>query len=530
MLDFNPHELAQCTEIRDLAKVLSAQSSLQLDHTSLLLVTDGQTMLSINGHEEHMVFGHVIVVEKGTVIQLSDTYHLDFLGCLISFHMYDTKTNTRFDYRVNTPTRYDVHKVPETVAAVTRIALTEATVTDGLSATMKQFILYNLLKELEEERKSEDYTLEQRMERTVTYMQQKYNQTITREELAALAGYSPSYYSRQFMQFYGQTPIEYLIRYRIFRAQEMLLTTGELSKNVAKKVGFEDAQYFNRQFKRTVGKAPKQFKQSIEPHRIWFLSAAHAEIAIALGVIPYGVTVVNSLTPKYQQDLFKQHGVILIEMPQYVFQPENILQLQPDLIIGNNVTEEMKQCLRAMAPLIISLPHELHSLILYFGELFNKKSEARQLIRELNVQVDRLKDKLRNVIKDNFTVLHLRVEQSGYRYVGESSCDTAILLYKELGLPMPEAFHTNGRSFNSCSLRQLAEANPAYLFVEKRIMDYYNADESLSTLQQSEEWANLDAVRNNRVFYVDTGLWINNCSVFGKREILQQIEKVMLSN
>ena len=95
---------------------------------------------------------------------------------------------------------------------------------------------------------------------------------------------------------------------------------------------------------------------------------------------------------------------------------------------------------------------------------------------------------------------------------------------------MPKIFGTNERGFTTCSLDQLVEANPTYLFVEKRIMDYYSADLSLSKLQESEQWASLDAVRNKRVFYVDTGLWINNCSAFGKRKIMQQIEQAMLSS
>lgn len=59
---------------------------------------------------------------------------------------------------------------------------------------------------------------------------------MTRDELAAIAGYSPWYYSRKFIELYDKTPIAYLISYRIYRAQEMLLTTDDLSQNVAKKL------------------------------------------------------------------------------------------------------------------------------------------------------------------------------------------------------------------------------------------------------------------------------------------------------
>lgn len=43
----------------------------------------------------------------------------------------------------------------------------------------------------------------------------------------------------------------------------MLLTTDDLSQNIAKKVGFDDVQNFSRQFKRIVGRPPKQFKRPL---------------------------------------------------------------------------------------------------------------------------------------------------------------------------------------------------------------------------------------------------------------------------
>lgn len=528
MLDFNPTWLAHCTEIKDLAKSLFQKSTIHLDSAALLLITDGQTTLSINGHNEHIVFGHLIALESGAVIQLTNTTRLDFSGYLINFVLYDTEMKSTCNWSINTTNGYYIQRVPETTIADIHILLAKNT--DHLHITIKQFILYSLLKELQQERPTDEHTLEQRIEHTVIYMQKKYNQMMTRDELAAITGYSPWYYSRKFIELYDKTPIAYLISYRIFRAQEMLLTTNDLTQNIAKKVGFGDVQYFSRQFKRIVGRPPKQFKKTVGEYRVCFLSPAHAEIAIALGIVPNCVTVTSSLTPAYQKILFHEVGTTILEMPQYVIQQDIIVQQQPDLIIGVDLTEETKQHFQTIAPVITGLPYDLNSLIRYFGELFNKEHEATQIIHELTTHVNVLKNKIQHYIAKDATVLYLRVEELGYRYVGESSSDSAILLYQELGLQMPEVLRANENSFNICSLQQLVAANPTYLFIEKRIMDYYTADLSLATLQKSEQWANLDAVKNKRVYYVDTGLWINNCSVFGKRKIMQQIDQSILDS
>ncbi|ETT54556.1 AraC family transcriptional regulator [Paenibacillus sp. FSL P4-0338] len=528
MYDANPGWLAHCTEIIDVADLLPAPSTMRLDQAALLLVSDGQAMLSINGHEEQLLFGQLIALEKGSVIRLASANHFDFSGYLISFNTYDTEMQSPCDWNTDRAAGYRVQSVPEAVVAEIRSSLTRST--GPLGITMKQYILYHLLKELQQEQPTADSTLEQRLARTVIYMQQNYHQMITRDELAAIAGYSPSYYSRKFTQLYHKTPVEYLIRYRMYRAQEWLLLTDDSSRQVARKTGFEDAQYFSRQFRQVAGLPPMRFKSSVADSRICFLSAAHAEIAIALGVIPQSVVIVSALTPDYQQPLFHMHGVTLLAMPQYVTLPDLIAEQEPDLIVAEHLTEELKQYFRAIAPILTRLPDDLSALISYFGTLFNREAQAAQLIAGLTVQADLLRNKLQRQLPGGSTVLYLRVEELGYRYIGESSSDAATLLYKELGLTMPEIVRAHENSFNPCTLQQLAEANPTYLFIEKRIMDYYSADLSLSKLQTSEKWAALDAVKNNRVIYVDTGLWINNCSAYGKRAILQQMEQAMLES
>ncbi|WP_249727701.1 hypothetical protein [Bacillus paralicheniformis] len=62
MLDTNPNWLAHCTEIKDLANSLFQKSTIYLESAALLLITDGQTTLSINGHKELIVFGHLIAL------------------------------------------------------------------------------------------------------------------------------------------------------------------------------------------------------------------------------------------------------------------------------------------------------------------------------------------------------------------------------------------------------------------------------------------------------------------------------------
>lgn len=80
------------------------------------------------------------------------------------------------------------------------------------------------------------------------------------DELAKLGHMSKSNLLIIFRKATGQTPIDYLMRLRIQRAMEMLKTGGRTVTEIAFAVGFNDSNYFTRQFKKVSGLTPLQFR------------------------------------------------------------------------------------------------------------------------------------------------------------------------------------------------------------------------------------------------------------------------------
>jgi two-component system response regulator YesN len=54
---------------------------------------------------------------------------------------------------------------------------------------------------------------------------------------------------------------DYVNKYRIERAKQLLLKTVLKVSEIANKVGYVDATYFFRKFKRVVGVSPLEFRQ-----------------------------------------------------------------------------------------------------------------------------------------------------------------------------------------------------------------------------------------------------------------------------
>ncbi|HOT90624.1 MAG TPA: ATP-binding protein [Anaerolineae bacterium] len=99
------------------------------------------------------------------------------------------------------------------------------------------------------------------VKRILAYFHQNYDRPISRREVAEAVGVSENYLTRIFGRELGLSPWDYLNRYRVKQARELLLRTNDSIAVVALKVGFEDPAYFSRVFRKQVGVSPSLFRQ-----------------------------------------------------------------------------------------------------------------------------------------------------------------------------------------------------------------------------------------------------------------------------
>jgi len=79
-------------------------------------------------------------------------------------------------------------------------------------------------------------------------------------DLMNIAHMSRSNLMRVFRRATGRTPIEYLIRIRIQKAIGLLRSTNLSVTEIAMETGFNDSNYFSRQFRRVTGRSPRKFR------------------------------------------------------------------------------------------------------------------------------------------------------------------------------------------------------------------------------------------------------------------------------
>ncbi len=95
-----------------------------------------------------------------------------------------------------------------------------------------------------------------RLNRVVDHMNGYLDGRLSLTELAAVAGVSPSHFTRAFRASTGQSPHQYLVQLRLERARRALLTTDTPIAEIAQLCGFADQSHLTRTMRLRTGLTP----------------------------------------------------------------------------------------------------------------------------------------------------------------------------------------------------------------------------------------------------------------------------------
>jgi AraC-like DNA-binding protein len=98
------------------------------------------------------------------------------------------------------------------------------------------------------------------LRRARDHVDRHYQLALDLRELAAVAAVSKFHFARSFEAVYGETPIRYLTRRRIERAQDLLRGANLTVTEVCTLVGFASLGSFSSRFTQLVGESPAAYR------------------------------------------------------------------------------------------------------------------------------------------------------------------------------------------------------------------------------------------------------------------------------
>lgn len=102
----------------------------------------------------------------------------------------------------------------------------------------------------------------QRIKAMLNFIHRHFNTEVNTAAIAASASISESECLRCFRATIGTTPIQYLKKYRIQQAANLLIQSQEKISDIAVGCGFQDMSYFTKSFRELMGCAPSEYRKN----------------------------------------------------------------------------------------------------------------------------------------------------------------------------------------------------------------------------------------------------------------------------
>ena len=125
-------------------------------------------------------------------------------------------------------------------------------------------IFIMLHRQLNSDSKIESSVLAEEMDKAMLYFNKHYNDDINIEKFASTIHMSTSWFIRNFKQYTGQTPMNYILSIRITNAENLLENTDYNLTEISRIIGYENPLYFSRIFKKQKGLSPSEYRKNMK--------------------------------------------------------------------------------------------------------------------------------------------------------------------------------------------------------------------------------------------------------------------------
>jgi AraC-like DNA-binding protein len=249
------------------------------DFSEVVVVTGGRGLHRIEGEVWPLSVGDVLVV-KGedaheycdldelsliNILYQSDQLRWD-LGDLLALPGYHALFTLEPQRRRRHQFNSRLHLTPAEVGYVTGLIdqldaeLAARAAGFGFIATALFMQLVGYLSRAYGRSRGPDSQALLRIASAITHLETRYAEEIELDDLAEMAHMSKRSFLRTFRAATGQSPIAYLIQIRLNRAADLLRTASYPITDTAFAVGFQDSNYFARQFRRVMGVTPRAYR------------------------------------------------------------------------------------------------------------------------------------------------------------------------------------------------------------------------------------------------------------------------------
>ena len=243
------------------------------------------------------------------------------------------------------------------------------------------------------------------------------------------------------------------------------------------------------------------------PQRVVVLDGPQLDACLAVGVTPVGAVTgfAGADFPAYLGDLTEGiQNVGTISEPNL----EQIITLEPDLILGSNLrNEDIHDTLMEIAPTVFSeaVSDDWRGNFKIFTDALNKSAEADEVAAAYDARLEEFKSATDGE-RGDWVISVVRFLADHVRLYNDTSFVGTVL--EGAGLTRPESqtgADPERGIFKIISQEQIHLADGTHIFT----CAYGAIEDSVaSDFVESPLWSTLEAVQNDKVYWVDDDFWM----------------------
>lgn len=337
------------------------------------------------------------------------------------------------------------------------------------------------------------------------YIDEHYTEPIQISQLATKLNVSENYFMEIFKKQYACTVIEYVTKKRMEEAKK-LLATGDFSvKEVGSVIGYKDEFYFSRRFKKIMNISPSLFAKT-RKRKIAILDSSIFNILTPIYYVPVTAPIHPTWRSYYynkyelqiahQLLIGREKSVLLTNINSLIAsgnQYDYIITIQA---IPQDLQEPLKQCGRLIE---IQWQQPWRKQLLDVTGVLGENMLATQWLDNYDSLVNGLKKQLSQRVTG--PLLFLLIKGDKVSIYNDRNIHEVVEEDLQLSIVHPMNDATKGH----LCMEQLVDCKPFAIFV--LLYDDVDSYSAWDTLQKDDNWLEIIAVRENRVYMISSFPW-----------------------
>ncbi len=253
------------------------------DFFELVVIVSGKGTHFTESNSFPLVPGNVFVITPGLEHGYQDVqdlhlYNILFDNKLFEESFYDLRNmpgyhallriepNYRNDTGISTLMQLTPAQLAEILPLLEHMQLEADSIETDIGSQSQAFAylihLLVLLFRIYAEHPRKDNQTIMRIADALSYLEAHTDRPVNTKELMELTNMSASTLNRHFQNATGLSPVEFHIQRRIEQACRLIRASDLTMGDISEATGFNDANYFSRQFRKVMGMSPRQYRNN----------------------------------------------------------------------------------------------------------------------------------------------------------------------------------------------------------------------------------------------------------------------------